>query len=70
MIMNAPLELLNAEGLLKSLWPDTESRPSLRWLRMQQKARTIPHLKIGHLVFFSPEQVRLALEKRTIRTAK
>jgi hypothetical protein len=54
-------KLLKAGGLLKALWED-DARPSLRWLQRQQKRRTIPYVKIGHLTFFDPEQVRLALE--------
>ena len=47
---------------------DDESRPSLRWLREQQKRRVVPYVRIGRLIFFCPEQVRLALNaSRTMR---
>lgn len=51
---------MNAEGLLNELFSE-ECRPSLRWLRTQTKARTIPHFRIGHLVFFEVEMVRAYL---------
>jgi len=60
------MKLVNAEELLTLLFEEA-SRPSLRWLRTQQKARTIPCVKIGRLIFFSPEQVRMALEKKCTR---
>ena len=53
-------KLVNAEGLLKELFSD-DCRPSLRWLRTQTKARAIPYLKIGHLVFFDVDLVRAYL---------
>lgn len=59
--------LLTAEKLLVHLWPDAECRPSIRWLRSQQKNKTIPSIKLGHLVFFETGQVAAALEKRTRR---
>jgi hypothetical protein len=41
----------------------------LRWLRTQTKARTIPHVRIGHLVFFDLEMVRAYLaEKRVMHS--
>ncbi len=56
-------QLVRGEQLLEMLF-DEGARPTMRWLRDQQKARTIPHMKIGRLVFFNPEQVRKALENR------
>jgi hypothetical protein len=60
--------LLDAVGLLEALWPDQRSRPSLRWLREQQKRRTVPIIKWGRRVFFDPVQVRQAIAKLTIRS--
>lgn len=58
---------VRAEQLLAALF-SPEVRPSLRWLRQQQKARAIPFVKIGRLVFFDPLAVKLHLEtKRTVR---
>jgi hypothetical protein len=60
-------QLIDAEGLLKALFPNEESRPSLRWLRAKQKDRTIPFVKLGRLVFFDPHEVEKALERRTVK---
>jgi hypothetical protein len=60
-------KLVNAEQLLEELFAP-ECKPSLRWLRSQTKAKTIPHVRIGHLVFFDVEMVRSALAgKNTVR---
>jgi hypothetical protein len=60
-------KLVNAEQLLEQLFAP-ECKPSLRWLRTQTKAKTIPHVRIGHLVFFDLEMVRAALAGRnTVR---
>jgi hypothetical protein len=61
-------KLLNAEQLLEQLFAP-ECKPSLRWLRSQTKAKSIPHVRIGHLVFFDVEMVRSALAaKNTVRS--
>lgn len=63
--------LLNAPRLLETLWPDAESRPSLRWLREQQARRAIPYLKVSHKVYFDPEKVRESLDRKfTIESSK
>jgi len=54
--------LVDAEGLLRAIFPP-ECRPSRRWLDRQKKARRIPFIKLGGLVFYSPEKVRMALER-------
>ena len=60
-------KLVNAEQLLEQLFAP-ECKPSLRWLRSQTKAKSIPHVRIGHLVFFDVEMVRSALAGRnTVR---
>jgi len=60
-------KLVNASQLLEQLFA-AECKPSLRWLRSQTKAKTIPHVRIGHLVFFDVEMVRAALAGRnTVR---
>lgn len=53
-------KLVDATGLLEILF-DKNSRPSLRWLRNQQKVGKIESVKIGRLIFFDPEQVRAKL---------
>ena len=60
-------KLLSAKQLLEQLFAP-ECMPSLRWLRTQTKAKSIPHIRIGHLVFFDLEMVRAALAgKRLVR---
>lgn len=49
--------LVNAVELLELLFSD-KSRPTLRWLRNQQKLRRIRFRKVGKLVLFDPEEVR------------
>ena len=55
-------QFVDGPKLLELLFP-ADCRPTLRWLRDQQKARRIPFVKVGRLVFFSPSQVRNALSK-------
>ena len=60
-------KLVSAEQLLDQVFAP-ECKPSLRWLRTQTKAKSIPHIRIGHLVFFDVEMVRTALAgKRLVR---
>lgn len=60
-------KLVDGPRLLEQLF-DEKSRPSLRWLRDQQKNRAFPFVRVGRLVFFSPEDVRAALcSGRTVR---
>jgi hypothetical protein len=56
-------KLVSAEQLLVQLFAP-ECKPSLRWLRTQTKAKAIPHVRIGHLVFFDVELVRTALARK------
>lgn len=58
-------KLVTATQLLDQLF-DPEARPSLRWLRTQTKAKAIPYVRIGHLVFFDVEIVRTALATRNL----
>jgi hypothetical protein len=55
---------VNAEKLLEILF-DEASRPSLRWMRDQQKARRLPFAKVGRLVFFDPVACKAALDAKT-----
>ena len=58
-------KLVSAEQLLEQLFAP-ECKPSLRWLRTQTKAKAIPHMRIGHLVFFDLEMVRSALASKNL----
>lgn len=53
-------KLVDAKGLLNALF-DESCRPSLRWIRDQQRRRAIPFVRIGRLVFFDVNQVRARL---------
>ncbi len=60
-------KLVDAQGLLEALF-DERFRPTVRWVRLQQKKRNIPFIKWGHYVFFNVEEVRTHLERlKTIR---
>lgn len=63
-----PVGLVSSEKLLELVFPDADTRPTVRWLEMQRKARKIPFIKISRLVFFDPLRVREALDNQ--RTAR
>lgn len=56
---------VDANKLLELLF-DEASRPSLRWVRDQQKARTLQFVKIGRRVFFDPILVKAQLDARAM----
>jgi hypothetical protein len=58
---------LSAPELLEALWPNPDTRPSLRWLRSLQARRAVPFLKVGHKVLFEAERVRAALRRFEIK---
>jgi hypothetical protein len=58
-------KLVSAKQLLDQLFAP-ECRPSLRWLRNQTKAKAIPYVRIGRLVFFDVEMVRNALASKNL----
>jgi hypothetical protein len=58
-------KLVNAEQLLEQLF-DPSAKPSIRWLRSQTKAKSIPHVRIGHLVFFDLDMVRSTLASKNL----
>jgi hypothetical protein len=58
---------LNAEELLKVIWPNPKCRPSLRWLREMQAIKAVPYVKCGRLVFFQADAVRQALLKSAVK---
>ncbi len=62
--------LVDARRLLEIVWPDETCRPSLRTLRSWQKARRIPFLQIGRLIFFDPKMVREHLTSKALVKAK
>lgn len=56
--------LVGAQACIEIIFPDEDSRPSLRTFRQWQANRWLPHHKIGRRIFFDPEDVRIALSKR------
>jgi hypothetical protein len=63
--------LVDDTGLLEALFPDSESRPSERWLRKMRTKRLIPCVKIGHrFVRYDVREVEAALKKQFTREAK
>jgi hypothetical protein len=56
------LGLVDGPRLLEILFPRTECRPSLRWLRDRTARGEIPYIRLGRLIFFNPPRVRAALE--------
>jgi hypothetical protein len=58
-------KLVGAEQLLEQVF-DADSRPSIRWLRQQTKAKAIPFVRIGHLIFFDVDMVRAALSAKNL----
>jgi hypothetical protein len=62
-------KLVKAERLIETVF-DEGSRPSLRTLRGWTKAKAIPFVRIGHGVWFNPDEVRRALSNRHTIKAK
>ncbi len=59
--------LVDAARLLPAVWQDPACRPSLRWLRTNQ--RNFPHVRLGRLVFFDVDQVKAHLLKKAEKKA-
>ena len=62
-------KLVDAQGLLEALF-DESSRPSLRWVRQMQVQRRIPYIKMGSLVRFDVNAVRIAIEENCTVTQR
>lgn len=56
--------LVGAQKCLEILFPDEESRPSIRSFREWQARGYFPHFKIGRRTFFNPVEVHAALARR------
>lgn len=54
---------VSGKRLLEILFPDEESRPTLRFLRSLQARRLIPYYKVSRKVFFDVEEARESLER-------
>lgn len=58
------LALVPGEVLLATLWPDEQTRPTLRWLRKMTKTKSLPFIKMGSRVWFDAGRVRRHLDKK------
>lgn len=58
------LALVPGEVLLAKLWPDEETRPTLRWLRKMTATRSLPFVKLGSRVWFDAGRVRRHLDRK------
>jgi len=66
-----PHGLVKGPELLAMIWPDESSRPSIRTLERFRESRLIPFIKLGHGVWYDPDQVRAAIiNKCTINARK
>ncbi|HEY5233806.1 MAG TPA: hypothetical protein VIK35_09765 [Verrucomicrobiae bacterium] len=57
--------LVDAPRLLEQIFPDPACRPSLRWLRANQ--RQFPHVRLGRLIFFSVPMVKSHLATKAMK---
>jgi len=57
-------QLVGMQTGLELVFPDPDTRPSIRAFSEWKKRGYFPSLKIGKRVFVDPVQVRLALESR------
>ena len=64
MHMHTNKQLVGAIECIAIVFPCETSRPALRTYRKWQANGWIPHLKVGHLTYFDPDQVRAALDRR------
>jgi hypothetical protein len=53
---------MDAIDLIDVLRRDFGLSRSLRWVRQQQKDRTLPYIKWGKMVFFAASQIKVALD--------
>lgn len=60
--------LVDGPRLLETLFPNPACRPSLRWLRTNQ--RTLPNVRIGRLIWFNPQLVKAHLDTRAMSKVK
>jgi hypothetical protein len=57
-------QLVDAATCINLVFSGSERKPSVRTFRLWQEKGMIPVVKIGHLTFFDPSEVRAALDKR------
>lgn len=60
--------MVDGPRLLENLFPNPVCRPSLRWLRTNQDS--LPHVRIGRLIWFNPKLVKAQLDARAMCKVK
>lgn len=55
--------LVGEKALMEIIWPDSCSRPSVRWFQSLKADGVIPFVRIGRRVFYDPVEVRLAFNR-------
>jgi hypothetical protein len=53
---------VNGALLLELLFPEEETRPTMRWLRKMTATRSLPFIKIGNRSWFNVADVRRHIE--------
>lgn len=53
--------LVDIEGLKTAVWGDPNVAPSSRTITRLRKKNQIPYVKVGGLIYFSPDEVLRAL---------
>jgi hypothetical protein len=56
--------LVGKQQLLVELFPNPTDRPTVRWLDQQCKARVIPFIRLGRLIWFDVPAVRASISLR------
>lgn len=59
-----PSSLVGIQACLEIIFPDENSRPSLRAFHDWKRRGYFPQVKIGSRVFLDPEQVRASLVEK------
>ena len=63
-----PTGMVDGPRLLENVFPNPLCRPSVRWLRANQ--HSFPHVRIGRLIWFNPQQVKAHLDARAMSKVK
>ena len=63
-ITESPIQgLVGPAKLLEIVFPSETERPSRRWLDLRCRDGSIPYIKLGRLIWFSPPEVIESLKK-------
>jgi len=57
------MSLLSAGDCLEAIFPNPDTRPSLRWFQELYRSGAIPHIQLRRRVFFDLAAVRRALAR-------